>query len=72
MLSSLLDPEDTEEEGPGHSNDELECIFIVSVYNSLGASIIYNHRQYFDALVKKITGFMVIDDSYGKKAGYRK
>lgn len=54
------------------NTDELECVFIQSLYGSLGASIVAEDRIQFDALIKKTTGFMTVDDSDVKFAGYRK
>lgn len=52
--------------------DELECVFIQSLYGSLGAAIISEDRKIFDALIKKTAGFMTVDDTDTKLAGYRK
>lgn len=52
--------------------DELECVFIQSLYGSLGAAIISEDRKIFDALIKKTAGFMTVDDTDSKLAGYRK
>lgn len=52
--------------------DELECVFIQSLYGSLGAAIISEDRKVFDAFIKKTAGFMTVDDTDTKLAGYRK
>jgi hypothetical protein len=58
------------EEIPTMPHDELECIFISSLYNSLGATIVHEFRPTFDFLVKKITGFKMIDEVLEGRAGY--
>lgn len=51
--------------------DELECVFIQVLYNSLGAAIVADDRKEFDSLIKKTAGFMTVEDSDTKFAGYR-
>lgn len=50
--------------------DELEAIFISTLYASLGAPLEGDSRLLFDQLVKKISGLLLIDDSPSKKATY--
>jgi len=52
--------------------DEMEAIFISAIYSSLGAPIEGNSRLIFDEFVKKITGFIKMDDSPSKRASYSK
>lgn len=67
MLDALLG-----EASESLNTEELECIFIQSLYGSLGASIVADDRIKFDMLIKKTTGFLTVDDSDIKFAGYRK
>ncbi|XP_050527907.1 dynein axonemal heavy chain 10 [Daktulosphaira vitifoliae] len=52
-------------------SDELEAIFISSLYASLGATLEGNGRLIFDALVKKTSGLIAIDDLPDKRASYK-
>lgn len=52
--------------------DEMEAIFISAIYSSFGAPIEGNSRLIFDEFVKKITGFIKMDDSPSKRASYSK
>lgn len=52
--------------------DEMEAIFISAIYSSLGAPIEGNSRLIFDEFVKKITGFIKMDDSPSKRASFSK
>ncbi|KAG8306673.1 Dynein heavy chain 10, axonemal [Homalodisca vitripennis] len=66
MLDALLG-----EELEPINTDELECVFILSLYGSLGAAIVADDRKEFDNLIKKTAGFMTVEDSDTKMAGYR-
>ncbi|GBP55417.1 Dynein heavy chain 10, axonemal [Eumeta japonica] len=66
MIDGLMpNPENTQEEV-----DEtiVECVFIVSMYNSLGASIVDDGRLDFDTYVKKACPMILVEDSLEKKA----
>ncbi|XP_050426983.1 dynein axonemal heavy chain 10-like [Adelges cooleyi] len=52
-------------------SDELEAIFISSLYASLGATLEGDARVIFDALVKKTSGLVAIDDVPAKRASYK-
>jgi len=52
--------------------DEMEAIFISAIYSSLGAPLEGNSRLIFDEFVKKISGFIKIDDSPAKRASFSK
>jgi hypothetical protein len=53
-------------------SDEMEAIFISAIYSSLGAPIEGNSRLIFDEFVKKITGFIKMDDYPSKRASFSK
>lgn len=48
--------------------DEMEAIFITSLYSSLGASLEGDSRLVFDDFVKKLSGFVKVDDTPAKRA----
>jgi len=52
--------------------DEMEAIFISAIYSSLGAPLEGNSRLIFDEFVKKISGFIKMDDSPSKRASFSK
>lgn len=52
--------------------DEMEAIFISAIYSSLGAPLEGNSRIIFDEFVKKISGFIKMDDSPSKRASFSK
>jgi len=52
--------------------DEMEAIFILAIYSSLGAPIEDNSRLIFDEFVKKISGLIKMDDSPSKRASFSK
>lgn len=49
-------------------SDEMEAIFILSLYSSLGAPLEGNSRLIFDEFVKKVSGLVKVDDSPSKRA----
>lgn len=51
-------------------SDEMEAIFILSLYSSLGAPLEGNSRLVFDEFVKKISGLIKVDDSASKRATF--
>eukprot|EP00102_Acyrthosiphon_pisum_P015188 XP_008185630.2 PREDICTED: dynein heavy chain 10, axonemal [Acyrthosiphon pisum] len=51
--------------------DEMEAIFISAIYSSLGAPLEGNSRLIFDEFVKKISGFIKMDDSPSKRASFK-
>ncbi|XP_075981627.1 dynein heavy chain at 89D [Anticarsia gemmatalis] len=66
MISGLLpNREDSNEE---IDRTVVECVFMVSMYNSLGASIVDHGRLDFDNYVKKACPMMLVEDSPEKKA----
>lgn len=58
--------------GSVHVTDEMEAIFISSLYYSLGASLEGSSRLIFDELVKKLSGLIKFDDTPLKRAGFSK
>ncbi|XP_026741363.1 dynein heavy chain 10, axonemal [Trichoplusia ni] len=46
----------------------VECVFMVSMYNSLGAAIIDDGRFDFDVYIKKACPMMLVEDTIEKKA----
>ncbi|XP_063540762.1 dynein axonemal heavy chain 10 [Cydia strobilella] len=46
----------------------VECVFMVSMYNSLGAAIVDDGRFDFDNYVKKACPMMLVEDNVEKKA----
>lgn len=52
--------------------DAMEAIFISSLYSSLGAALEGHSRLVFDEFVKKISGFVKVDDSPSKRATFSK
>lgn len=52
--------------------DEMEAIFISSLYYSLGAPLESNSRLVFDEFVKKLSGLIKIDDTPIRRATYSK
>ncbi|CAK1584360.1 unnamed protein product [Parnassius mnemosyne] len=66
MISGLLpNREDTNEE---IDRTVVECVFMVSMYNSLGAAIVDDGRFDFDAYIKKACPMMLVEDNPEKKA----
>ncbi|KAL4712607.1 hypothetical protein ACJJTC_007202 [Scirpophaga incertulas] len=66
MISGLLPNSE-------NSNDEIdktvvECVFMVSMYNSLGAAIVDDGRFDFDKYIKKACPMMLVEDTPEKKA----
>lgn len=54
--------------GSVHVTDETEAIFISSLYNGIGLTLEGSSRLVFDDFVKKITGFIKVDDTPSKRA----
>lgn len=52
--------------------DEMEAIFITSLYASLGAPLEGDSRIVFDEFVKKISGFIKVNDTPTKRATFSK
>lgn len=52
--------------------DEMEAIFITSLYASLGAPLEGDSRLVFDEFVKKISGFIKVNDTPTKRATFSK
>lgn len=52
--------------------DEMEAIFISSLYSSLGAALEGNSRLVFDEFLKKISGLVKVDDTPSKRATFSK
>jgi len=52
--------------------DEMEAIFISSIYSSLGAPLESDSQIVFDDFVKKLSGFIKVDDSPEKRATFSK
>lgn len=52
--------------------DEMEAIFITSLYASLGAPLEGDSRLVFDEFVKKISGFIKVNDTPQKRATFSK
>lgn len=52
--------------------DEMEAIFISSVYSSLGAPLESDSQLVFDDFVKKLSGLIKVDDSPAKRATFSK
>ncbi|KAK6624941.1 hypothetical protein RUM44_011805 [Polyplax serrata] len=69
MLDSLIPGQ--VDETKEWSNDVTEAIFIVSVYCSIGASIVIENQSEFDELAKKCCGMVLMEDSENKKATIR-
>ncbi|KPJ04007.1 Dynein heavy chain 10, axonemal [Papilio xuthus] len=65
MISGLLPNTEVNEE---IDRTVVECVFMVSMYNSLGACIVDNGRFDFDGYVKKACPMMLVEDSPEKKA----
>ncbi|XP_045502201.1 dynein axonemal heavy chain 10 [Colias croceus] len=66
MISGLLpNREDSNEE---IDRTVVECVFMISMYNSLGAAIVDNGRMDFDNYVKKACPMMLVEDTTEKKA----
>ncbi|CAH0724307.1 unnamed protein product, partial [Brenthis ino] len=66
MISGLLpNREDSNEE---IDRTVVECVFMVSMYNSLGAAIVDDGRFDFDNYVKKACPMMLVEDTPEKKA----
>ncbi|PZC71734.1 hypothetical protein B5X24_HaOG212562 [Helicoverpa armigera] len=66
MISGLLpNREDANEE---IDRTVVECVFMVSMYNSLGAAIIDDGRFDFDVYIKKACPMMLVEDTIEKKA----
>ncbi|XP_028025407.1 dynein heavy chain 10, axonemal [Bombyx mandarina] len=66
MISGLLpNNEDTNME---IDKTVVECVFMVSMYNSLGAAIVDNGRYDFDNYIKKACPMMLVEDNPEKKA----
>ncbi|KAJ0174233.1 hypothetical protein K1T71_010379 [Dendrolimus kikuchii] len=66
MISGLL----PNREDPNEEIDRtvVECVFMVSMYNSLGASIVDDGRFDFDKYIKKACPMMLVEDNLEKKA----
>lgn len=58
---------------PDEEIDEglLECIFLVAVYNSIGASLIGDDRENFDIFIKKQCSMIPQEDSMAERADLR-
>lgn len=58
---------------PDEEADEgfLECVFLVAVYNSLGASLVGDDRLEFDIFIKKQCAMIPQEDSKAEKADLR-
>ncbi|KAM3960300.1 LOW QUALITY PROTEIN: dynein heavy chain at 89D [Aphomia sociella] len=66
MISGLMpNKEDSNEE---IDKTVVECVFMVSMYNSLGASIVDDGRFDFDNYIKKTCPMMLVEDNLEKKA----
>ncbi|XP_049877279.1 dynein axonemal heavy chain 10 [Pectinophora gossypiella] len=66
MISGLMpNREDTNEE---IDKTVVECVFMVSMYNSLGATIVDSGRFDFDVYIKKACPMMLVEDVPEKKA----
>ncbi|XP_028177563.1 dynein heavy chain 10, axonemal, partial [Ostrinia furnacalis] len=66
MISGLMpNKEDSNEE---IDRTVVECVFMVSMYNSLGASIVDDGRFDFDNYIKKACPMMLVEDTIEKKA----
>lgn len=50
--------------------DEMEAIFISSLYSSLGAPLEGTSRLVFDEFLKKISGLVKVDDTPSKRATF--
>lgn len=68
MLQASLDEANLGSMSP----EELEAVFIQSVYASLGASLVAEAQTVFDAHVKNLTGFLNVVDSDDRLANYSK
>jgi len=68
--NSLSIVEDQESIKSAQVTDEMEAIFISSLYSSLGAPLEGNSRLVFDEFVKKISGLIKIDDTPTKRATF--
>ncbi|KAJ2948630.1 hypothetical protein O0L34_g7885 [Tuta absoluta] len=66
MISGLLP--NREDKNEAIDRTIVECVFMVSMYNSLGASIIDDGRNDFDLYVKKACPMLLVDDTPEKKA----
>ncbi|KAI5707535.1 hypothetical protein M8J77_004618 [Diaphorina citri] len=66
MLQASLDEANLGSMSP----EELEAVFIQSVYASLGASLVAEAQTVFDAHVKNLTGFLNVVDSDDRLANY--
>lgn len=51
-----------------HVTSEMEAAFVSSLYNGIGLALESRSRLVFDEFVKKITGFIKIDDTPLKRA----
>lgn len=69
MLDALLpgQPDEEQEWAP----EVTECVFIESVYCSLGAAIVIENRKEFDEFLKKCAGMVQVEDNPQKKATLR-
>ncbi|CAB3257120.1 unnamed protein product [Arctia plantaginis] len=65
MISGLMPNKAVDEE---IDRTVVECVFMVSMYNSLGAAIVDRGRLDFDNYVKKACPMMLVDDNPEKKA----
>lgn len=70
MFPVDLDKEINLDEEP--DEDLIECIMLVAIYNSLGASLVDEARKDFDAYIKKICQKMGSDDKPELRATKRK
>nr|XP_034835442.1 dynein heavy chain 10, axonemal [Maniola hyperantus] len=66
MISGLLPNREDSNETIDRS--VVECVFMVSMYNSLGAAIIDDGRFDFDTYIKKACPMMLVEDTPEKKA----
>ncbi|XP_039277456.1 dynein heavy chain 10, axonemal [Nilaparvata lugens] len=51
--------------------EEMECIFIQAIYNSIGACLTADSRAQFDAAIKERSGFMIVEDTPDRLSGYQ-
>ncbi|XP_041985040.1 dynein axonemal heavy chain 10 [Aricia agestis] len=65
MISGLLPKSEADGE---IDKTVVECVFMVSMYNSLGAAIVDEGRGDFDAFIKKACPMMLVEDNTEKKA----
>lgn len=71
-LSTVVQQDDEVSIKSAQVTDEMEAIFITSLYASLGAPLEGDSRLVFDELVKKLSGFIKVNDTPTKRATFSK